>query len=352
MAVRLPNAAEGEGMAVLPVGKLDLRLLRRLLEAFGSAENARVVVGPAVGEDAAVLATGDPGRYLVAKTDPVTFATEEIGWYAVHINANDVAIRGAQPRWFQAAILLPEGKTTEELVERVFRQVAEACRGIGASLVGGHTEISHGLERPLVIGSMLGEVEREKLVTTEGAQVGDAIIMTKGVVIEGTAVIAREKGGELRAKGYEKALIQRATEFLYDPGISVVEDARLALEEGVHAMHDPTEGGLLTGIYEMMEASGKGMVIDADEIPILPEAQLLCEAFGLDPLRTITSGTLLLAADAAKAQRIVSRYRDRGILAAAIGEVREKHHGRMLKRGDDVVELVPHEQDEVARLFS
>jgi len=175
------------------VGKLPAELLQRLFGKYVAAD-PRVVVGPQVGEDAAVLDLGD--RYLVATTDPITFATDEMGWYALHVNANDLAVRGATPRWFLATVLLPEARSHEAQVEQLFADVAEGCQEIGVSLVGGHTEVTAGLPRAIVVGTMLGEVDKDRLVTTGGAQIGDAVLLTKGVPLEGAAIIARERAEE------------------------------------------------------------------------------------------------------------------------------------------------------------
>ena len=191
-------------MPFLPTGKLPPDLLQSVLDTH-AVHDPRVVVGARVGEDAAVIDIGD--RYLVAAADPVTFATDELGWYAVTVNANDIAVRGATPRWFLATLLLPEGATDEVTVRRLFAQLAEACAAHAVALVGGHTEVTHGIDRPLVAGTMLGEVAKDRLVTTAGAQVGDAVVLTKGVPLEGAAIIAREKERELLARGVPAAVI-------------------------------------------------------------------------------------------------------------------------------------------------
>src|SRR5438128_4081233 len=267
-------------------------MLQALLEK-ASVRDPRVVVGARVGEDAAVIDMGD--RYLVATTDPITFTTDEAAWYALHVNANDVAVRGARPRWFLATLLLPEGTTTDESVETLFARLGEACEAVEVSLVGGHTEVTHGLDRALIIGTMLGEVDKDRLVTTGGAQVGDAVVMTKGVPLEGAGILAREREAELRARGVPPAMIRRAKGFLRSPGLSVLPEAEIACELAtVHSMHDPTEGGIATALAELAEAAGVGLRIDADRIVRLPEGVELCRAFGLDPLGTIASGALLV----------------------------------------------------------
>ncbi len=183
----------------LPAGKLPLPFLEKLLTRFAPSD-PRVIVGPKAGEDAAVFDLGD--RYLVAKTDPITFATSEIGWYAVNVNANDVAVMGARPRWFLATVLLPAGKATGEMAEDIFRQIYEACEALGVSLAGGHTEITVDLNRPLVSGTMLGEVAPDKMLMTAGAQPGDRVVLVKSAPIEGTALIALEREAALRGRGY------------------------------------------------------------------------------------------------------------------------------------------------------
>src|SRR5262245_60083747 len=229
-------------MPPLPVGKLRAELLERLF-AKHVPGGERVVMGPRVGEDAAVIDMGD--RYLIATADPITFATDEAGWYALHVNANDVAVRGARPLWFLATVLLPEGATSEAGVEALFEELGTACAELGVALIGGHTEVTAGLPRPIVSGAMLGRVAKDRLVMTGGAQVGDVLLLTKGVPLEGAAILARERGDEARRRGVAATLVEDARRLLRHPGISVVSEARLACAAArVHAMHDPTEGGI------------------------------------------------------------------------------------------------------------
>lgn len=333
----------------LSLGKLEFTLLEKLLKKYHSKPDSRVVIGPKLGEDAAVI--DYPDRYLVAKTDPVTFATEDIGWYVVQVNANDVATRGAIPKWFQATILLPGNKTTEALIDRIFFQIYEACNELSITVIGGHTEISYHLDRPIVVGCMLGEVEKDKLVSTSGAKNGDVILLTKGIVIEGTAIIAREKQEELKKRGYQKNFIQKCQNFLYNPGLSVVQDALLANKIEVHAMHDPTEGGLAAGLYEIALASQVGLFIEREKIPILEESQKLCEEYNLDPLRTITSGTLLIVTSPRSARKISSVLKRQGIKASFIGEIKEKSFGVKMTTGRILEDLKFSAKDEITKIF-
>jgi len=342
-------------MPPLPVGKLSGDVLQRLFGKYARPGEgpaaARVVVGPRVGEDAAVLDFGD--RYLVATTDPVTFVTDAAGWYALHVNANDVAVRGARPAWFLATLLLPEGQTTEAQVEALFAEVAEACAALGVSLIGGHTEVTAGLTRPIVAGTMLGEVAKDALVTTGGARPGDTLLLTKGVPLEGAAIIARERGEEAIRRGVPAEVVARARELLRRPGLSVVPEARLATAAArVHAMHDPTEGGLATACWELAEAAEAGVRLERERIPILPDGARLCAAFGLDPLGTIASGALLLAVAPADAAAVEAACRGAGIMCAAIGEVTERRQGTTLVEGGRARPLPTFPQDEITKLFA
>ncbi len=330
-----------------PLGKLPAEHLARLLTHYAPSDE-RVVLGPGIGRDAAVISFGD--RYLVAKTDPITFASHEIGWYAVHINANDVACTGATARWFLATLLLPEARTDAALVDAIFDQIAATCRQLDVALVGGHTEITHGIDRPIVVGCMLGEVAPGRLVRPDGARPGDALLLTKGIAVEGTAIIAREGSGLV---GLDRIFLERCSEFLYDPGISVARGAAVATTAGeVHAMHDPTEGGLATGLWELAKAAKVGLEVDEDAIPIFPETQMLCAQLGLDPLGLIASGALLLAVAPRKTAAILTALEEAGIAATRIGRVVEQERGVVLRDKTGERPLPRFERDEIARLYS
>jgi len=332
----------------LPVGKLRPELLARFLEKYTS-KDPRVLVGAQIGEDAAVIDFGD--TYLVAKTDPITFAPSDIGTYTIIINANDIATRGARPKWFLGTLLLPEGKTTEALVEEIFSQLSQACKKFGIAYCGGHTEITYGIDRPLVVGQMLGEVDKDRLITTSGAQIGDDLLLTKGIAIEATSIIARAKREEILTK-YASGFLEKCLNYLYHPGISVVEEALLATQLGqVHAMHDPTEGGLATGLYELAQAAGVGLRIYWDQIPILPESKVLCQAYQLDPLGVIASGALLIATAPEDTEKIVEGLHRAGIRTSVIGRVVARQEGIKLNQANAQRDLPSFERDEIMKIF-
>ena len=303
---------------ILPVGKLPHGLLAKLL-ADAPSEDPDVVLGPGIGLDCAVVKVGE--RLLVFKSDPITFASDELGWYLVEVNANDVATTGAVPRWLLVTLLLPEGKTTAATVTAIMDDIYAACRSLRISVIGGHSEITHGLERALAVGTMVGEVVADALVTPEGAKPGDRLLLTKGVPIEGTAILAREFPERL-AEVLAPEEIERAAGFLHNPGIGVLREAQVAVAAGrVTAMHDPTEGGLAAALWELAEASGQALLADPGAVPVPALAARVCGYFGLDPLATIASGALLLAVDEADAAAVGVALSEAGIMWAEIGRV-------------------------------
>jgi hydrogenase maturation factor len=290
--------------------------------------------------------------YLVAKTDPITFATDDIGWYAVNVNANDIACMGAQPKWFLATALLPAGRADAAMAETIFNQIIEACAGLNIALVGGHTEITYDLPRPIVVGAMLGEVAKDKLVSSAGARVSDIVLFTKFAPLEGTALIAREKEPDLRTRGFADDFIARAKEFLREPGISVVRDALIAADAGwATALHDPTEGGIATGLWELAHASRVGLEIDEDAIPFAEEGRALCAAYGLDPFGVIASGSLLVTTPADKADHLKNLFASANIRCAAIGRVVPQEDGVTLVRGTTRRALPRFDADEITRIL-
>jgi len=340
----------GSPSGVLKPGKLPPDLLARLLSQ-APIHDGRLVLGPGVGLDCAVV---DPGGdlLLVFKSDPITFASDEIGWYAVQVSANDIACTGAAPVWFLATLLLPEGRATAGMAEAIFSQVYKACEALRISVIGGHTEVTVGLDRPIICGAMVGEVARERLVTPRGLSPGDRLLLTKGVPVEAVSILARELPERLSAALTPQEIVQ-ARGYLYKPGISVVADSRLAMEAGrVTAMHDPTEGGLLAAIWELAQASGCGLVVDLASVPVPELAARACTAVGIDPLAAIASGALLLAAPPGDAGNIIAELAAAGIRCAEIGYAEAGPPAAWAESGGERSKLPWPERDEIARLFS
>jgi len=329
---------------MLTLGKLPVELLKRCIAQHGASDPA-VMIGPRFGEDCAVIDLGE--QYLLTKTDPVTFATEEIGWYAVHVNANDIATMGAQPRWFQACLLFPP-HTTEETVGRIFSQIDAAAKDLGIAVTGGHTEVTAAVSQIIVVGDMHGLVAKNRLITSSGARPGDLVVMTKSAGIEGTSVLAAEKADILRSSLGE-LLRQEALNLRRNPGISVVKEALLAAAHGVTAMHDPTEGGIAMGLHELASASAVGISLDLEAIPVLPVTQQICRYFGLDPLGLISSGTLLLTIPPDRWRSLQPLFQSQGVAAQIIGTVRAEG-GILAHRHGKSVPFSYSETDELTKV--
>jgi hydrogenase expression/formation protein HypE len=335
------------------VGKLRHNTLKKIIENYISdleIKDSRLIQGSQIGEDAAVIDMGD--KYLISKTDPITFVTDAIGYYVVNVNVNDIVCMGATPKWFQSTILLPEKKTNSELIEAIFKNIHDTCKEYGLTVIGGHTEITSGLNKPIIIGSLLGEVEKDKLILTSGAKPEDAIILTKGIFIEGTSIIGREKEAFLLTKGYDLNFIDKCKNYLYDPGISIYREAVLATSKfTIHSMHDPTEGGLYCGIAEVAIASGCGVNIDKQMINILPEPLELSRIFMLNPMNTISSGSLLLTIDDSDSLELMEYLRKNDIICEKIGTI-AKHKNLIVRNESGKNESLNYsETDEIIKIF-
>jgi hydrogenase maturation factor len=321
-------------------GKLPFPLLRELL-ASPVGLPAEVKLGPAIGEDACAIEV--PGGVLIAGTDPITLTSSSVGAHAVLCNANDVAVMGVRPRWFLAAVLLPEG-TSEDDVRALFRMTREALAQVGASLVGGHTEVTSAVTQPVVVGQMLGLSTSGHFVRSGGLGAGDVVLQVGAAPVEGAAVLAAE-ARDLSALPQE--LVARARAALREPGISVVEPALLAADLGATALHDPTEGGLAMGLYELAEASGLALRVATGEVLWFEPGCAICRAVGADPWGTLASGTLLAGFPGARAEAASSALGARGFQVRTIARVEPgsgvaDEPGRALPR---------FERDEVARVL-
>lgn len=331
----------------MEIGKLPPELLTDLIADTG-ASDPQVILGPALGEDCAIVRLGD--RHLLAKSDPVTFAAASIGWYAVQVNANDIACAGGIPRWFLPTVLLPLSYTPDD-ARRLFADIAAACRQLDIAIIGGHTEVTAGIPRPIVAGAMLGELRHpHHPIATAGAQDGDSIILTTGLAIEGTAILAAERPHDLRAAGVPDATIARAADYLNDPGISVVPAAvALCASANVHSLHDITEGGLITALREIATASSLGLVLEAESVPVLPECAAICAALRIDPLGLLGSGALVATMPAAAVPTALRALDRIGVTGWEIGQMIEPELGLWLIDRSGERELPHFRRDELAR---
>lgn len=332
----------------LAAGKLPNDLLEAYLQEF-QLEDPTVLIPPGVGEDVAAVDAGG-GEVLVLKSDPITFTSDALGRFAVLVNANDIATAGAVPRWFLATLLMPCG-VTPSMVRQIFNELSLTCKQFGISLCGGHTEITDAVQRPVVIGMMVGTVRRKAMIQKSNMAEGDLVMLTKGIAVEGTAIIARDFGPLLQAKGIGKGDVAECRGFIEQ--ISILPEARLAADHGLaSAMHDVTEGGLATALMELSAAGGRKIAVQIEKIPVFEQTRRLCAVLGLDPLGLIGSGSLLICCRPSKSPVLMRQLDARGIAVTVIGRVIGRGRGVEASHHGQSVPWPHFEVDEITKLFA
>ena len=328
----------------LRTGKLPPAVLQSVVLSRLGATRSDVLVHASLGEDSAVIDFGD--WVCVVSTDPITGAARNAGWLSVHISCNDVAANGAEPVGVLPTLLLPEG-TTAEGIRRTMAEIDAAASELGVEVLGGHTEITPGLANMIISTTAIGKARKHAYVTSAGARPGDDILMSKYAGLEGTSILASDLAAVLEPR-VGPATLARARELIRQ--ISVVREGLLAARRGATALHDTTEGGVLGALYEMAEASQIGLEVWPEAIPVLPETRAICEVFAADPLRLISSGTMLAAAPAG--QGLVAVLAEEGLKATVIGRALPPTAGRWLVHADGRREpLLPPERDELWRIL-
>lgn len=331
---------------VLPSGKIPGELLDRLIRTYKTGADSSVLVDTSYGFDAAAISFG--GDTLLVKSDPITFATADAAQYLVAVNANDISCLGGIPRWMTVVAMLPEGSTTPALVEKQFSDLQRACELEGVSLIGGHTEVTSAVNRPILVGTMLGIVGPNGLLEPGKAQAGDELWLSHSAAIEGTALLAFEREKELRA-ALGNEVVGLAQTLLLEPGISVSRDAQALLRTGaVTALHDPTEGGVATAIHEIAAASGLGAQIDGAAIPILECTAAIAGHFGIDPLGLLSSGALLIASQPGAEPLLNSAT----VPITRIGILTDQENGVIISTAQGTEPLARYDSDEFTRALS
>lgn len=319
-------------------GKIPPEILQRVVYPH-LGRRPDVLVHAHLGEDCAVLDFGE--SVCVLTCDPITGARRHLGRLAVHVACNDLATSGAEPVALLLTLLLRQGTAREEL-EGMMREAGETAAGLGVEIVGGHTEVTPGIDRTIAVVTAVGRAAKGAYLSGSKARPHDAVLLTKGAAIEGTAVLAGDLADRLRPALGDEAL-QRAQAFVEQ--LSVVPEGRIAAANGATAMHDVTEGGVLAGIWELAEASGLGVVLRADDVPVARETAAICATLDLDPLALIGSGAMLICT--AEPRRVRQALAAAGIPAAEIGVITESD--RTVLRKGKATPLVPPPRDELWR---
>lgn len=327
----------------MEIGKVPEAVLKRAVFRQIHTRREEVLVGAGVGEDCAALQLG-PDEVFVLSTDPITGTDKNTGELAVQITANDLASAGAEPVALLLTVLLPV-TADEPMIRRLMKEVDEACEKLHIQVVGGHTEVTAVVNQPVISVTGIGKAKKGHLVTTGGAGIGDDVVATKWIGIEGTSIIAREKEQELLER-FAAPFVEEAKNF--DRFLSVVPDAAAAVKSGVTAMHDVTEGGIYGALWELAEASGVGLEIDLKKIPVRQETIELCEYYRLNPYQLISSGCMLMTAP--DGRRLVRDLEKAGIHATLIGRCVDGKAKRILN-GEDTAYLERPKTDELYKIY-
>lgn len=326
------------------IGKVSDEFFRRAILPNLGSKDPKVLLGPKMGCDAAVIDLGT--EKMVIAEDPIFpvpgLPLSAFGWFTVHIGASDVAVMGVKPQHMTYTLLAPP-ETSESDLEEIAKSIGDACGELGISVVGGHTGLYPGFAIPIIGGVTVIGYGTE-VVTPAGAQVGDVVIVTKGAAVEAAGILATVLGDKMKADGTDAATVDRAASFLWQ--MSVIKDCEVAMSTGeVHAMHDATEGGVIRGLYEVAEASGVGMRIDGDAVIVDPSIRATCDYFGIDPMISISEGTLVLTCVPSSSDPVVCALGSAGIPATIVGRVTSHKDGRTITLAGEETDLRPPDED-------
>jgi len=322
-------------------GKVPPEILRRVVYTHLGSRRPEVLVRPHIGEDCTVI---DFGEWVaVITTDPITGVFERLGRYAVHVACNDLATTGAEPVAILVTLLLVEGSTEEDL-KSFMRDADEAASALGVEIAGGHTEVTAGITRSIAVVTAVGKAQKGRVVGARGARPGDALLLTKGAGIEGTAILATDLAAQLEGR-LDTSILAKARGFT--DWLSVVPEGTVAVRSGASAMHDVTEGGVLMGSWELAEAAGIGVELWADQVPVHSETQTICRALEIDPLALIGSGAMLITTP--EKNTVMAALKEVGIPVNQIGVMTPRQ--RVVLRGGTRSVLEPQDRDELWRVL-
>jgi hydrogenase expression/formation protein HypE len=330
------------GSQPLHTGKLSTELLQQVVFPYTGTNRPDVLVRPGVGQDCSVVDLGD--ELAILSSDPITTTGHNLGYLAVHISANDIAATGADPVGLMLTLLLPAGTSTVN-VKAIMKQVHEAATSLGMAVLGGHTEFTDTVRQPLAAVTALGKARKRHYVTASGGRPGDVLVLTKTAACEGTAILAADLKARLEPELGE-ALLRRARAFIEH--VSVVPEAKIAIAYA-SAMHDVTESGVLGATFELAHASGLGLELWADKVPVADETAAICRVLDLNPLGLIGSGSLLIATT--EPNELITALASASIKATAIGRLLPKEDGQWLQTGQQRQPLVVPERDELYKVL-
>lgn len=326
----------------MKIGKMPGNKLEEIILSKIGYKRDDVLIHAGIGEDSAVVDLND--KLLVISSDPITGASKNAGYLAVHVACNDIAAAGADPIGIQVILLLPE-KIEEKQIIELMNEMTETAAAINVEVLGGHTEVLSAVNKPIICITAVGKVGRENCISSSGAVVGDELVISKGVGIEGTYILANDYADLLREKGVSKETIEKAV--LYNEKLSVLKEGKIAANCGAHAMHDITEGGLYGALDEISQAAGLGFDLYIDYLPISNETKEISEALAIDPAGLISSGSMLIVTP--NSESLIAELQENGILAARIGIITDGE--RRIITSDKAEPFIWSHKDELWRLM-
>lgn len=318
-------------------GKLNWDDLKQIIDENKSVIREEVKVHSGVGEDCSVIGFGDYD--CVLSTDPITGADSDIGRLAVHINCNDIAASGVEPLGILVTILAPEGATIED-IKAVMKQIDEETKKLNVEILGGHTEVTSAVNKLIVSCTVIGRGKAGTAVPTAGAEPGDDIIVTKKLALEGTSIVVKDYREKVLESLTEEEIEEAES---YAEMLSVVREGTIAGKFGVNSMHDITEGGVLGALWEVAQAAGVGFKVYEDKMPLSEVTRKVCNIFNIDPLRFISSGSMLITTK--NGEELVKVFEKQGITSTIIGNI-TKEKGILVRRSIEE-EVAPPERDEL-----
>ncbi len=327
----------------MKIGKLSEPVLIRSVLKQVKHRRDEVLVGPAVGQDCAVVEI-EPDEVFVMSTDPITGTVKDLGSHCIHITANDLAAGGAEPVGVMLTMMLPD-TVAEAEIKKIIHDAEEVCKNLNIEVLGGHTEITNVVRQPLISVTGVGKMKRSQIITTGNIKPEQDIVVSKWIGLEATAILAKEREEEL-VKRFPAGLVETAKEF--SQYLSVVPESKIAMAHGVSSMHDITEGGVFGALWEMVSSANLGLEVDLKKIPIRQETVEVCEYFGLNPYQIMSSGSMMITTD--DGAGLVRKLEKEGIHAVVIGRT-NAGNDKILTNGEEIRYLDKPQPDELYKIL-
>jgi hydrogenase maturation factor len=316
-------------------GKIGSTLFHEILQPQSGRQRDEVIKGPRFGVDTAVIDLGD-GKGLATSSDPLSLipslGLKESAWLSVHLLANDMATTGFAPQYAQFTLNLPTDFSLDKF-RRYWGHIHRFCDEIGVAITGGHTGQIPGQESTTPGGgTMFLQAPLDEIITSDGAEQGDKIVVTKESALVASSILAMSFPETVKEECGKEIYTQGCQNFYHTSSLddALAASEVLAPNQELKAMHDVTEGGLLGGIAELAEASGCGFRVDSDKLPVGDATKEICYLFEIDHRLCVGAGSMIMAVSDGQQQALVDHLEDQGIAATVVGELIPEEEGELL----------------------